>query len=62
MTNLKLSFTVIKGGQFWQRDRVLPFVAANSQETLGSVFMVPGSQYDAYRWSLTSDQGKLSSE
>lgn len=62
ITNLKLTFRVIKGGQIWDRERVLPFVAGNSKETLGSVFMIPGSQYDAFRWTLTSDQGKLSSE
>jgi hypothetical protein len=62
MTNLKMKFTVIKGGQIWKEDRTLPFVAADSEETLSDVFMIPDSRYDQYRWSLESDQGKLSSE
>ena len=28
-----------------------------AEETPGSLFMIPGSRYDAYRWSLTSDWG-----
>ncbi|HET6248643.1 MAG TPA: hypothetical protein VFE47_13155 [Tepidisphaeraceae bacterium] len=62
MTNLKMKFTVIQGGTIVTKERVLPFVAANSQQTLLDVFMVHDNKYDAYRWTVQSDQGKISSE
>jgi hypothetical protein len=62
MTNLQMKFKVIKGGQVWEKERTLEFVAADSEGTVSNVFSIPDSRYDEYRWSLQCDQGKLGSE
>jgi hypothetical protein len=61
-TNLKMKFKVIKGGQVWEKERTLEFVAADSEGTVSDVFSIPDSRYDEYRWPLQCDQGKLGSE
>lgn len=62
LTKLKMKFTVIQGGKIWKEERELPFVAADSEETLSNVFHIPGSKYDHYRWTLESAQGDLASK
>ena len=62
MTNVKVKCTVIKDGHVQTAERTFPFVAANAESTMTSVFHINGYTYDQFRWTLSSDQGKLSSE